>query len=69
MSNHTVRFNVTVYMEDMTGSVIQSAQIADEQVESALLGKESEYGLPGMFTVTVTDYRSEPERVEDDTYA
>jgi hypothetical protein len=38
-------------------------------VESALLGKESEYGLPGMFTVTVTDYRSEPERVEDDTYA
>jgi hypothetical protein len=66
MSKHVVKFEVIVYMENMDGHPEASAEIADEQVEAALWGRESQYGFPGTFVVQVTDYWAEPEP-EDDT--
>lgn len=53
---HIITMVVTVTMEDMDGTPEQSAEIAFEQVSSAMEGKESNYGWPGEADVEVTHF-------------
>lgn len=53
---HIITMVVTVTMEDMDGTPEESAEIAFEQVSSAMEGKESVYGWPGEADVEVTHF-------------